>query len=60
MKGVSIGGAQVSEMHANWIVNPDRRATSCDVLALIEECQRRALVERGVSLEPEVRVWDKP
>lgn len=57
MKGVAIGGAMISEMHANWIVNPKREATARDVLALIEGCKAKALAEEGIVLEPEVRLW---
>jgi len=57
MKGFAVGGAEVSRLHANWIVNPDRGATAADVVSVIDECQRRALQERGVALEPEVRLW---
>jgi UDP-N-acetylmuramate dehydrogenase len=57
MKGFAVGGAEVSRLHANWIVNPDRGATAADVVSVIAECQRRALEERGVALEPEVRLW---
>lgn len=57
MKGFSVGGAVVSEMHANWIVNPKRLATARDVIAVIQACQDRARREAGVELEPEVRLW---
>jgi UDP-N-acetylmuramate dehydrogenase len=57
MKGATIGGAMISELHANWIVNPKREATAKDVVALIEECKARALAEAGIALEPEVRLW---
>ena len=54
LKGLSVGGARVSTVHANFIeAGPD--ATSSDVYALIGEVQRRLLDESGVSLEPEVR-----
>jgi len=58
MKGVRIGGALVSPLHANWIVNPDRRASAADVHALIHLCQERALKDAGVALEAEVRSWE--
>jgi UDP-N-acetylmuramate dehydrogenase len=57
MKGRSVGGATVSELHANWIVNPKKDATARDVVALIEECKGRAFTEAGITLEPEVRLW---
>lgn len=57
MKGFGIGGARVSELHANWIVNAERTATARDVLGVIEACQGRARAEAGIVLEPEVRVW---
>ena len=57
MKGAAIGGATVSEMHANWIVNPKRQASAKDVVALIEACRAKALSDAGIVLEPEVRIW---
>ncbi len=58
LKGVSVGGAMVSPLHANWIVNPDRRASSRDVTELIGICRSQAHARAGVSLEVEVRLWD--
>lgn len=57
LKGFSIGGAQVSELHANWIVNPLKNATSEDVLKLIRHIQEEASSKAGVSLIPEVVTW---
>ena len=56
-KGLSIGGAQVSEKHAGFVINTGG-ATCADVLALMEEVQRRVKAASGVTLEPEVRVVD--
>lgn len=55
LKGFSIGGAQVSEKHAGFIINAGG-ATAADVLALIREVQHRVQTEFGVKLHPEVRV----
>ncbi len=55
LKGFQIGGAQVSEKHAGFVVNTGN-ATSSDVLALIREVQRRVLAQTGVALEPEVEI----
>ena len=55
LKGLSVGGAQVSEKHAGFIINRGG-ATCADVTALIAEVQRRVLEETGVALEPEIRV----
>ncbi|MEN9846262.1 MAG: UDP-N-acetylenolpyruvoylglucosamine reductase [Pseudomonadota bacterium] len=57
MKGAAVGGATISEMHANWIVNPKREARAKDVVDLIEACKAKALAEEGIVLEPEVRLW---
>lgn len=56
-KGLSVGGAEVSSLHANWIVNPNKTATAADVLTLITRCQQLGK-DRGFELEPEVRMWD--
>ena len=53
-KGLRVGGAQVSGVHANFIVaDPDARAQ--DVWTLIGQIQRLVLDHTGVALEPEVR-----
>ena len=56
LKGFAIGGAKVSEKHANFIVNPERRATAADIEALIEHVRRVVEQKSGVALEPEVRI----
>lgn len=56
MRGARRGGAQISEKHANFIVNlGDARAE--DVLELMKETRRRALEELEVALEPEIELW---
>jgi UDP-N-acetylmuramate dehydrogenase len=55
LKGLGIGGAHVSEKHANFIVT-DRAARAADVLALIREVQRRVEAADGVRLDTEVRL----
>jgi UDP-N-acetylmuramate dehydrogenase len=57
MKGSRRGEAQISDLHANWIVNPNKRATSKEVLELIAECQKIAQEREGIRLQPEVVVW---
>ena len=54
-KGWQIGGAQVSEKHANFIVNRGG-ATCADVLALIEKVRGAVKTQHGVELETEVHV----
>ena len=54
LKGHRIGNAQISTLHANWIVNLGG-ATAADVIALMAEAQRRVLTEAGVTLTPEVK-----
>jgi UDP-N-acetylmuramate dehydrogenase len=54
-KGLSIGDAQVSEKHANFIVNRGK-ATSKDILLLIEEVQRMVEKTFGVTLEKEINI----
>ncbi len=55
LKGLTVGGAQVSEKHAGFVINRGG-ATCADVLALIEEIQKRVWEAQGVRLEPEVRI----
>jgi UDP-N-acetylmuramate dehydrogenase len=54
LKGYRVGGAQISEKHANFIENVDS-ATSADVVALMTEARRRAKEQFGVELHHEVQ-----
>lgn len=54
-KGLTVGGAQVSEKHAGFVINHDG-ATGKDVRNLIKEVQSRVFERSGVMLEPEVRI----
>ncbi len=55
LKGRKIGGACVSSVHANWILNTGN-ATANDVLSLIGEVQKSVEDRFGIILEPEVRL----
>ena len=56
LKGHAIGGARISEKHANFIVTPGGHATAADIEALIEHARATVLARHGVALVPEVRV----
>jgi UDP-N-acetylmuramate dehydrogenase len=56
LKGHAIGGARISERHANFIVNPDRTARAVDIEALIAHAQSTVRSRFGVELVPEVRI----
>ena len=55
LKGYTVGGAQVSEKHAGFVVNIGG-ATAADVLSLIHEVQRCIKEKNGVDLIPEIRI----
>ena len=55
LKGFTIGGAQVSEVHANFIVNTGS-AKATDVTELIDHIRAKAKAERGITLHTEVQV----
>ena len=55
LKGYSIGGAQVSDLHANFIMNTGE-ARASDVTELIDLIRRRVKQERGITLKTEVQV----
>ena len=55
LKGLAVGGAQVSEKHAGFVVNRGG-ATCADVLELVRQVKARVLSQTGVELEMEVRV----
>jgi UDP-N-acetylmuramate dehydrogenase len=59
LKGVRVGGAQVSEKHANFILNTGR-ATAADIEALIAHVQEAVERATGVRLVPEVHVLGEP
>jgi UDP-N-acetylmuramate dehydrogenase len=57
LKGLRVGGASVSEIHGNFIVN-DTGGSGDDVRALASEVERQVLEKSGVKLEREVRFWE--
>jgi UDP-N-acetylmuramate dehydrogenase len=54
-KGVRCGGAQVSERHANFIIN-DRHAKAQDVRQLMKQIQDKVFEKFGIKLEPEIKL----
>jgi UDP-N-acetylmuramate dehydrogenase len=55
LKGARVGGAEVSTVHANFIVNTGN-ATAADIIALMKLVRDRVRDVHGVRLEPEVRL----
>ena len=55
LKGLTVGGASVSDKHANFIVN-NGEATAADIETLIADVQQRVEHEHGVKLIPEVHI----
>ena len=55
LKGTGVGGASVSQIHGNFIIN-DGTATANDVLELIQIIKTRALEQRGIELHTEVQI----
>ncbi len=58
LKGLKLGGAQVSSLHAGFLINTGD-ATAEDVLLLMKVVQRTVVDRFGVELEPEVRIIGK-
>lgn len=56
LKGLKVGGAIVSEKHANFIVNTGN-ATSTDILELIKIIKKTIKQKYNVSLEEEIHIW---
>lgn len=56
LKGFSVGGAQVSEKHAGFVINKGD-ATARDVMSLVEYIQKKVKEDSGVDLEPEIRIF---
>lgn len=57
LKGYKNGGAEISTLHANWIINPQRRASAFDVSALIAYVQQTVQENFDIDLVPEVQLW---
>lgn len=57
LKGLTVGGAQVSPKHAGFIINVGG-ATCADVLELVRQIQEKVRTETGVELEMEVKILD--
>ena len=55
LKGLTVGGAQVSEKHAGFLINRGG-ATCADVLELADQVRQEVLRQTGVELELEIRV----
>jgi len=55
LKGLTVGGAQVSEKHANFIVNRGN-AKASDVLQLMEIIKEKVLEMHQIRLEPEIKI----
>ncbi len=56
LKGYAVGGAQVSEKHAGFVINRGD-ATFQDVVQIIEDIQEVVMKTYGIALEPEVRIF---
>ncbi len=55
LKGYKVGSAQISEKHANFIINLDN-ATSSDIISLIEIVKKKVKKEKGIDLELEQEI----
>jgi len=55
LKGAAVGGARISQRHANFIIN-ENKATATDVFELIVRARREVYSRFGVKLEPEVKL----
>jgi UDP-N-acetylenolpyruvoylglucosamine reductase len=58
LKGARVGDAEVSPVHANFIVNRGH-ATSADIIALMRQVRQRVREKSGVELEPEVLLFGR-
>lgn len=61
LKGYAIGGAMISDKHANFIINKDN-ARAQDVVSIIQHVQKTVFDNNGIMLNPEVKFvgFDKP
>jgi UDP-N-acetylmuramate dehydrogenase len=56
LKGARVGGAEICDRHANFIVTDDK-ATAQDVIRLIEHIRTRVHERLGIELETELQIW---
>ncbi|MCX7822168.1 MAG: UDP-N-acetylmuramate dehydrogenase [Syntrophobacterales bacterium] len=56
LKGYRVGNAQISPVHANWIINLGG-ATAVDVIVLIEHIKEKVFKRFGILLEEEIKLW---
>ncbi len=57
LKGFAVGGAEVSEKHAGFVINSNNASTK-DVIELMRHIQKTVYENFGVKLEPEIRLLD--
>jgi len=57
MKGATVGGAKISNKHANFLINY-RHATTTNIIKLSRLVQQKVKTETGISLKEEVRIID--
>lgn len=57
LRGYQVGGAEISEKHANFVVNKDQ-AKASDILLIMKYVQERVKKEYKIGLEPEIQVID--
>jgi UDP-N-acetylmuramate dehydrogenase len=58
-RGLTVGQAQVSQQHCNFLINLGG-ATAADIEALGEEVRRRVLAQSGIALEWEIKIVGRP
>lgn len=58
LKGLTIGGAKISEVHANFIIN-DGNATTADIRSLLQTIKERVKERFGIELQEEVKIIDE-
>jgi UDP-N-acetylmuramate dehydrogenase len=56
LKGAKIGGAVISEKHANFII-AENGCKSSDVIAIIEKVRKKVKEKFDVKLELEIEIW---
>ena len=55
LRGLSLGGAQISPLHAGFIINTGE-ATAADIINLMEVVKNTVYDQSGIMLEPEVKI----
>lgn len=57
LKGYQHGNIMFSDLHANWLVNPNKNANALECIELLELAKKKVLEIKKIKLKEEIRIW---